>query len=95
MAAREKVEYGDFQTPYDLAEQVVKFLTATGFSPRAIVEPTCGRGSFVRAAVTGFPTARKVFALDISSDYVKALRQELQDTTATAYHVYQQDFFFP
>lgn len=93
MGVRDKVEYGDFQTPHDLAEQVVRFLADVGVAPLAIVEPTCGRGSFVHAAATGFPSARKVFALDISSDYVEALQSELHDTPATTYHVYQQDFF--
>jgi type I restriction-modification system DNA methylase subunit len=57
MAGRKKknvCEFGDFQTPDDLAIKVVQLLQNLGFSPNYIIEPTCGRGSFLVAAAT-FP----------------------------------------
>lgn len=37
-----KVEYGDFQTPIELAERVCQKLIELGVNPDVIIEPTCG-----------------------------------------------------
>lgn len=65
----ERIEFGDFQTPPALASQVVALLTSRGLAPRAVLEPTCGLGSFVEASLTGFRESA-VFAYDINPDYV-------------------------
>jgi hypothetical protein len=91
--AKSKIEYGDFQTPRELADAVVIFLRDAGISPSVIVEPTCGLGNFVLAATQGFPTVRQVFAYDIKQDYVSALRKALRDADGVHCQVAQQDFF--
>jgi hypothetical protein len=93
MIAKSKIEYGDFQTPRGLADSIVAFLHNAGISPSVIVEPTCGLGSFVLAAIQGFPHVRQVFAHDIKADYVSALRNALHDLNGVRCHVVQQDFF--
>jgi hypothetical protein len=90
---KSKIEYGDFQTPRELADSVVTFLRDTGISPYFIVEPTCGLGNFVLAAIEGFSTVRQVFAYDIKPDYVSALRKMLGDAKGVHWQVAQQDFF--
>jgi hypothetical protein len=93
MIAKSKIEYGDFQTPRGLADSIVAFLHNAGISPSVIVEPTCGLGSFVLAAMHGFPRVRQVFAYDIKADYVSGLRKTLRDVNGVRCHVVQQDFF--
>ena len=93
MNAKSKIEFGDFQTPQVLAEEVVAFLHNTGISPSFIVEPTCGTGNFVLAALKGFHSARQVFAYDINAEYVSALRKTLRSTDGARCQVAQQDFF--
>jgi hypothetical protein len=90
---KSKVEYGDFQTPRALATSIVDFLRDSGISPSVIVEPTCGLGNFVLAAVEGFPAVCQVFAYDINPDYVSALQRALGDTKGVQYQVAKQDFF--
>jgi len=90
---RSKIEYGDFQTPRELADSIVTFLRDTGISPSVIVEPTCGLGNFVLAAAEGFSTVRQVFAYDIKPDYISALRKTLGNAKGGHYQVAQQDFF--
>ena len=51
MIVRKKIEFGDFQTPSELAQEIVAFLRNNGEIADTIVEPTCGRGSFVTAAI--------------------------------------------
>jgi hypothetical protein len=88
-----KIEYGDFQTPRELADSIVTFLRDSGISPYVIVEPTCGLGNFVLAAAEVFPETYQIFAYDINSDYVAALRKTLKYKKGIHYQVAQQDFF--
>ena len=53
-----KVEYGDFQTPQSLAARVCRLVAGLGLRPAAVVEPTCGEGTFLAAAADSFPQAR-------------------------------------
>lgn len=47
----EKWEFGDFQTPFMLAQKVVEVLKRNHIiSPAHVIEPTCGKGAFLLAA---------------------------------------------
>lgn len=65
-----RAEYGDFQTNMALAEQVTKHLSAKGVKPEAVVEPTCGKGNFILAALRYFPTIKQIIGIEIYSQYV-------------------------
>lgn len=67
-----RVEFGDFQTPLALAKQVVELLKAKGITPRSVVEPTCGLGTFVEAALSGFNEGVVVAAFDVNPEYVQS-----------------------
>ena len=74
MAARKTkriAEFGDFQTPLELARIVCRILSKTRrFAPASIVEPTCGRGSFLVAAFEAFPDAERIIGLEINAEYL-------------------------
>jgi len=70
MANRKTVEFGDFQTPAALAQEVAQFLEMSGELADIIVEPTCGKGSFIRAALDAFPGAMKTYGYDINPSYI-------------------------
>lgn len=82
-------QFGDFQTPLSLARAVCAVLTRRGISPDAVVEPTCGQGAFLEAAVAHFPAARHVLGLEINAAYVQEARIRL----GRAARVDQGDFF--
>ncbi len=88
-----KIEFGDFQTPRDLACAVTTFLRDAGISPSVIVEPMCGHGSFVLTAHDVFINARQIFAFDVNDAYISALRKKVHDTSGVHWHVARQDFF--
>jgi hypothetical protein len=48
-----------------------------GYRPKALVEPTCGKGNFIIAALETFPSIRKVFALEIQERYVTECKARL------------------
>src|ERR1035441_1019193 len=76
-AARKKLAYGDYQTPPDLADATCRLLAHLGVKPNSILEPTCGMGSFLKAAVETFRDAAIAKGFDISAAYVGMARSLL------------------
>ena len=74
-----KVEFGDFQTPAELAVEICSLLRQTGIQPASALEPTCGHGSLLLAALNEFPSLKKVVGVDVNGDYVKALKATLRE----------------
>ena len=90
--AREKVEFGDFQTPLSLAQRVCARLATLGVSPDVVLEPTCGVGAFVLAAAKTFPRA-SIHGYEINTEYLENLRGCLTVEDAPRVHLQQADFF--
>ncbi|MBT9431384.1 hypothetical protein JZM24_03035 [Candidatus Sodalis endolongispinus] len=82
-------QFGDFQTPLGLARDVCAVLTRRGISPGAIVEPTCGQGTFLQAAAEHFTAARHLLGVEINAAYVMDALLRLEN----AARVEQGDFF--
>ncbi|MBE7528513.1 MAG: N-6 DNA methylase [Chloroflexi bacterium] len=72
----QKVEYGDFQTPAWLAEQICNLLYQSGIRPRTIIEPHCGRGSLLLAAADQFPDTGQICGFDINDAHLRFLEQQ-------------------
>lgn len=68
-----KIEYGDFQTPFELAKRVCEKLNELGVSAETIIEPTCGVGAFVEASAVSFPFAKKIFGVEVNQTYLNEL----------------------
>lgn len=62
-------DLGDFQTPKSLTERICKFLVNLKFEPEAMIEPTCGEGSFVLSAIKFFPTLKHIYCVDVQKKY--------------------------
>ncbi len=89
-----KIEYGDFQTPRDLARQVCILLKNQRIFPKSVIEPTCGIGSFFLEAISNFPSLQIGHAFDIDSEYVEILKKDLAKEVKTKPHeVEVADFF--
>lgn len=86
---RDVWQYGDFQTPPELASEVCAVLARLGITPGAVVEPTCGQGAFLEAAVARFPEARQVLGIEIKPAYVA----EAQKRLGSSARVELGDFF--
>ncbi|RMH40462.1 MAG: SAM-dependent DNA methyltransferase [Gammaproteobacteria bacterium] len=92
---RRKAEFGDFQTPINLARQVCGLIAQTGFRPATILEPTCGVGSFLRASLEAFPDATHVLGFEIYPEYVGQARSAVRPLARlhTNVEIHQSDFF--
>lgn len=71
-----RVERGDWQTPLPLAREVMRLVIARGFTPCSVLEPTCGTGAFLLAAVEAAPRCLAV-GFDIEPSHVAAARAQI------------------
>ncbi|HXG83271.1 MAG TPA: N-6 DNA methylase [Pyrinomonadaceae bacterium] len=71
-------EFGDFQTPKELAFEICRLLSKSGVQAESVVEPNCGLGSFVQAAGKIFFSS-EIFGFDISPKYVEFARNKFTD----------------
>ncbi len=74
---KKRIEYGDFQTPKELAQKICRKLIERGISPDIIIEPTCGVGTFIEATAHAFPKAKKIIGVEINSNYLGDLKERL------------------
>jgi hypothetical protein len=72
-----KVEFGDFQTPKKLAFEISKWLVEHGIDPKSVVEPSCGVGAFVLAALDNFSNVESIKAFEINEGYLEKLIESL------------------
>ena len=87
-------EYGDFQTPPQLAARACKLLAGRGTKPASILEPTCGIGNFLLAAVDQFPKVTAGLSFDINDAYVGTAKDKLlKRACAGNVKVIQESFF--
>lgn len=75
---KSKIEFGDFQTPRELAILACERLVSLDIKPTCVIEPTCGLGSFVVASANKFDSATKIIGIDVNESYIATLSSELQ-----------------
>lgn len=89
-----KWQYGDFQTPINLAQKVVDVLKNNhNINPDIVIEPTCGKGAFVKAAYEGFEHAN-ILGFEINKEYVNEANLFISATSdSERISVKEADFF--
>ncbi len=95
-----KEEYGDWQTNMDLALTVCRLLKDNGCKPKVIIEPTCGKGNFILAALQVFDSIEDIYGIEIHNPYIDELKIQLlqyyinnQNRRKARIHLYNQNFF--
>lgn len=74
-----KKEFGDYQTPIILAEEVCKKIRDLGVIPNVIIEPTCGVGNFLHASLKEFKNCNKIIGIEINDNYFNVAKQRLKN----------------
>jgi hypothetical protein len=92
-ATRHQIEYGDFQTPKELADRVCQKLASLGVNPDAVIEPTCGLGAFIESAARYFPPAKRIIGVEINPAYLATLRNQQSLFENGRIEIRQGDFF--
>jgi len=83
-------QFGDFQTPLELARRVCARAEALFGTPGTVIEPTCGVGAFLVAAHEHFGERTQLHGVELNAEYVARARATLDGAGAT---VNQGDFF--
>ena len=68
MISKNKLEYGDYQTPIDFCDMVVDVISSK-YKPKFIFEPTFGLGHFIESASKKFKNVNTVFGNEINQQY--------------------------
>lgn len=79
MIANAKIEFGDFQTPDGLAAQVAEVVAHRGVDPASIIEPTCGIGAFLFAALAQFPRTSSALGVELNSESFQEVSQRFSN----------------
>ena len=72
-------DFGDFPTPPALAAAVVAVLAERGERYSRVLEPTCGAGNFLRAALAGANPPSEVQGVEIQPDLAAAAQKVVGD----------------
>ncbi|RLI64236.1 MAG: hypothetical protein DRO88_07890, partial [Promethearchaeia archaeon] len=62
-------DLGDFQTPFEFSVDVCNFLSKITEKSEVLIEPTCGKGNFVLAALKTIPSIKYIYCVEIQSKY--------------------------
>lgn len=85
-----KNEFGDFQTPLSLARRAVSLIAELYESPDVVIEPTCGRGSFLKASYECWQNTCLYRGFEINNEYVDCANELL---AGSGINVDRQDVF--
>ena len=84
------IQFGDFQTPKELALLMCNIVRKYQFNPKTIVEPTCGAGNILITAQSAFPEADNFYGIEINPEYLNALKENMDMENV---HLFNQNIF--
>jgi 16S rRNA A1518/A1519 N6-dimethyltransferase RsmA/KsgA/DIM1 with predicted DNA glycosylase/AP lyase activity len=87
-----QLEFGDFQTPEILTEQIIKIITNRFKNIKCVIEPTCGIGNFLKSLALQCPSISLLYGWEINPKYVELARQNLCFSPQKI-NISQQNFF--
>ena len=85
-----KKEFGDFQTPDDLAAKATALAADIFGTPNLVVEPTAGLGAFLKASVNQWGRDCRYEGYEINREYVNRASKDLD---GLGIKLFQRDFF--
>jgi type I restriction-modification system DNA methylase subunit len=86
-------EFGDFQTPAELADMVVRAVYRHGGPWRRALEPTCGTGSFLRAVLSLKDPPREIRGIELQSHHLAAAKALVGTSDPLRVTLQQADIF--
>lgn len=89
-------EYGDYQTPIELAETVCRILKNKYTNPSTIIEPTFGIGNFINASMNVFDNVKNIYGIELQEYYFYNFKESLLNKKIDndiELHVFNDDFF--
>ena len=87
-----KLDFGDFQTPEYLTNQICQKLKTLNIDAETIIEPTCGKGNFLVSAKCNFPF-KKLLGFEVNDDYVTVLKNRFELQNDDNIRIFKSNFF--
>lgn len=91
------VEFGDFQTPLALAQEVVAVVCSQFPNFKTVIEPTCGIGTFLLALFDPgvVNDVTRVIGMEINPEYVSIAKERITpyQSKTIQLDIQEQDFF--
>lgn len=84
----QKKEFGDFQTPQLLVDEITSILASKDIAPEIMIEPTCGMGSIL-LTVNEIFKPYKSLGIELQGSYVEKLSKIVKPNTT----IINKDFF--
>lgn len=85
-----KKEFGDWQTPIELAKRVTRLVSELYDQPDCVIEPTCGLGTFLAASHEEWGDRAQYQGYEVNGDYAVLAKKRLEDQGV---EILQRDFF--
>lgn len=85
MIGNNQKEFGDYQTPLNFCNEVCSYIKDI-INPSIIIEPTCGRGNFLKSVNKVFES--ELIGIDINATYVEEARKNIPNA-----NIYNGDIF--
>lgn len=86
-------EYGDWQTSFEFACLVCRYIKRQGVNPQVIIEPTCGKGNFIKAAIATFENLEEIYGIEIYKPYLDELKIYTDTLKNVSVHLFNHDVF--
>jgi hypothetical protein len=86
-------EYGDFQTPLPLVEEIIASLNMSGKRWTRVLEPTCGRGNFIQGLLKQAVPPAEIVGIEIQKAHVDCACLVACEVTTSQVSIKHADFF--
>jgi hypothetical protein len=73
-----KGQLGDYQTPPELVDQVLRVLHRSGFHWQRALEPTCGKGNFIAGLLSSPNPPEEIIGIELQETYWKQASAQFQ-----------------
>ena len=89
MSGNMRKEFGDYQTPIDFCMQVCTYIRDNYTNtPKAIIEPTCGIGNFLKAATTTFD-CQYIYGIEVNALYTREAQERVPNATIITANIFE------
>jgi len=86
-------EFGDFQTPPSLVQNILERLSSSGETWSRALEPTCGRGNFIEGLLKLPTPPQEIQAIELQDNYIQNARDWVKYSSSTRVTIRQSNIF--
>lgn len=85
--------FGDFQTPMPLVQAVLSSPELVKTNRNRVLEPTCGRGNFIRGLIEAEKPPTEIIGVEVSEEYVEQSRLLVAPSGKSAVRILEANIF--